>query len=678
MGEIENTLLSHADIRKATVIDHQNLDGIKNLYAFVVAEKEISQKDVKGFLQNTLPDYMIPVKFVNIDEIPLTVNGKIDKRKLHQLAEEQTGDEGTSGACIEPENETQAMLLEIWKDIFGLDSINLNVSYYEIGGDSLKAISMISEINKKMNVEMPIGEIFKNDTIIALDRYLKSRKDQHIENTIKKAAVKEYYPASLSPKRMYMLSMMENERGAYHIPMALLVEGRINPVQLENAFQKFLQRHEILRTGFDILDNELIQNIYDDVEFKMEYERLDDSIADQHALMEATSAYCKESTRPFDLRRPPLMRVKLITISEDRHILVINFHHIVADGVSQGILMNEILELYTGEPLPEAGVQYKDYVEWHHTFHQSAAMKKQEKFWLDVYRDIPARLDFPYDDKRENIETFEGSNIYLNIDQKLSEHIRDLAKNTGTTLYMVMLSAYYVLLNKYTDKTDIVVGTAAAGRLHQDLQDVFGVFVNTLALRNKLDTSKPFREFLNETKNHTIAAFEHSEYQFDDLIRKLNIKREPNRNPLFDTMFVLEDARMFTKQKGDVKLSPIIFELDNAKFDMTFNVLDFEQEIMLNIEYSTNLFKEATISRIAENYLGILREISANPDLALDQIGMMSRGERQMLLQEFNNTKVDYPKGKTIHQLFEEQAQRTPDQTAVVFEHQKLTYRAAK
>ncbi|NWN77335.1 non-ribosomal peptide synthetase [Bacillus sp. (in: firmicutes)] len=675
LGEIENTLLSHADIRKATVIDHQNLDGIKNLYAFVVAEKEISQKDVKGFLQNTLPDYMIPVKFVNIDEIPLTVNGKIDKRKLHQLAEEQTGDEGTSGACIEPENETQAMLLEIWKDIFGLDSINLNVSYYEIGGDSLKAISMISEINKKMNVEMPIGEIFKNDTIIALDRYLKSRKDQHIENTIKKAAVKEYYPASPAQKRMYMLSMMENERGAYHIPMALLVEGRINPVQLENAFQKFLQRHEILRTGFDILDNELIQNIYDDVEFKMEYERLDDSIADQHALMEATSAYCKESTRPFDLSRPPLMRVKLITISEDRHILVINFHHIVADGVSQGILMNEILELYTGEPLPEAGVQYKDYVEWHHTFHQSAAMKKQEKFWLDVYRDIPARLDFPYDDKRENIETFEGSNIYLNIDQKLSEHIRDLAKNTGTTLYMVMLSAYYVLLNKYTDKTDIVVGTAAAGRLHQDLQDVFGVFVNTLALRNKLDTSKPFREFLNETKNHTIAAFEHSEYQFDDLIRKLNIKREPNRNPLFDTMFVLEDARMFTKQKGDVKLSPIIFELDNAKFDMTFNVLDFEQEIMLNIEYSTNLFKEATISRIAENYLGILREISANPDLALDQIGMMSRGERQMLLQEFNNTKVDYPKGKTIHQLFEEQAQRTPDQTAVVFEHQKLTYR---
>ncbi|WP_275667432.1 non-ribosomal peptide synthetase [Bacillus swezeyi] len=675
LGEIENTLLNHRDVSKATIIDYTNRDGMKNLYAFVVTEREINQKDFKGFLQKTLPDYMIPVKFVKLDEIPLTVNGKIDKRILQELAEQQTIDEGTAGGLIHPENETQAMLLEIWKDIFGLDSINLDVSYYEIGGDSLKAISIIAEINKRMNVEMPIGEIFKNDTIIALDRYLKNREDHHIEKPIKKAAVKEYYAASPAQKRMYMLSMMENERGAYHIPMALLVEGQLNLGRLEGALKTFLQRHEILRTGFEIQNNELVQKIDDDVEFRMEYECLDAPITDQNTLMKVTSAYCKESIKPFDLRRPPLMRAKLIKIGDHKHILVINFHHIVSDGVSQGILMNEILELYSHTPLPEANVQYKDYTEWNHTFNQSAAMKKQEKYWLDVYRDLPEKLDFPYDNKRQNIDTFEGSNVYVEMDQKLTQNIRMLAKKTGTTLYTVMLSAYYVLLNKYTDHTDIVVGTAAAGRLHPDLQNVFGVFVNTLALRNEIDTSKRFKEFLNQTKDRTIAAFEHSEYPFDDLIRKLHNVREPNRNPLFDTMFVLEDARMFTKQKGDVKLSPIIFELDNAKFDMIFNVLDFEQQIVLNIEYSTNLLKEETTLRIAENYIRILEEISANLDVTLDQIDMISHEERRMLVEEFNNTEAAYSKEKTVHQLFEEQAKRTPDQTAVVFEEQKLTYR---
>ncbi|WP_420954369.1 bacitracin non-ribosomal peptide synthetase BacA [Bacillus haynesii] len=675
MGEIENTLLSHHEITKASVIDYKSPDGIKNLYAFVVAENAISQLDVKEFLQKTLPDYMIPAKFVQIDEIPLTVNGKVDKRTLHDLAEQQTADEGQRGGSMLPENETQAMLLEIWKDIFGLDSVNLDVSYYEIGGDSLKAISIITEINKRMNVEMPISEIFKNDTIIALDHYLKNREESDMEHPIQKAREKEYYRTSPAQQRMYMLSMLENERGAYHIPMALLVEGRINVIQLENALKTFLQRHEILRTGFEIQNNELIQKIYENVEFRLEYECLDASITDQHALMEITSRYCKESIKPFDLSRPPLMRAKLIKIDDIRHILVMNFHHIISDGVSQGILMNEILELYSNEPLPEVSVQYKDYVEWNHTFNQSDAMKKQEAYWLDVYRDIPSKLDFPYDYKRHHIDTFEGSSVFLEMGQELSDHIRKLAKHTGTTLYTVMLSAYYVLLNKYTNQTDIVVGTAAAGRLHPDLQDVFGVFVNTLALRNEVDTSNSFKEFLQQTKERTIAAFDNSEYPFDDLIRKLNGVRESNRNPLFDTMFVLEDARMFTKQKGDVKLSPIIFELDNAKFDMIFNVLDFEQKIVLNIEYSTSLFKEETIQKIAEDYFRILEEVSENRDVALYQIDMISRQEKRTLLESFNHTKTAYPKGKAIHQLFEEQAKRIPDHTAVVFEDQKLTYR---
>lgn len=205
---------------------------------------------------------------------------------------------------------------------------------------------------------------------------------------------------------------------------------------------------------------------------------------------------------------------------------------------------------------------------------------------------MPSKLELPYDYRKENVDTFAGENAYFHIGKELSEQIRRVAKDTGSTLYMLMLSAYHILLHKYTGKTDIVVGTAASGRLHQDLQNIFGVFVNTIALRNNIDATKSFKEILEQVKENTITAFENSEYQFDELIRSIDYERESNRNPLFDTMFVLEDAKLFTKKQGDLNLSPIIFELDNAKFDITFSILDYDDEIVLNVEYSTGLFKK--------------------------------------------------------------------------------------
>ncbi|MGX5439995.1 amino acid adenylation domain-containing protein [Bacillus thuringiensis] len=675
LGEIENCLIKYDGVNKTVVIDYTDDNRMKNLYAFVVSDEDINPNGLKQFLQNQLPNYMIPSRFFRIDEIPLTVNGKVNKSILGEFIKNQAIDEVAATKWEEAETETQARLLDIWKNAFGLENIGIDANYYEIGGDSLKAISIVTEIKKRMNIEVPIGEIFKNDTIKALDKYLKNSQDNSRENLIKRVSKKDYYATSSSQKRMYMLSKMENDRGAYHIPMALLVKGEVEVHRLENAFKKFIERHEILRTGFEVVDDELIQRIYSKVDFNLEYQCLDMVVTDEESLRDLTSQQCKESTKPFDLNKPSLMRAKLIKIRENKYVLVVNFHHIIADGVSQGILMNEILDLYNSYELPKINIQYKDYVEWNNTYNQSNAIKKQEQYWLDIYSNIPPKLELPYDYKKENIDTFEGGNVYFPIGKELSEKIRGMAKDTGSTLYMLMLSAYYILLHKYTGKTDIVVGTAASGRLHQDLQDIFGVFVNTLALRTNINDSKSFKDLLEQIKENTITAFENSEYQFDELIRKIDYERGSNRNPLFDTMFVLEDARLFTKKQGNLDISPIIFELDNAKFDITFNVLDYDDEIVMNIEYSTELFKKETILRITENYINILREISRNLSVRLNEIDMIPQEEKQFLLYEFNDTNVDFSKNQLMYKLFEEQVERTPDNVAVVFEDKKLTYR---
>lgn len=238
-----------------------------------------------------------------------------------------------------------------------------------------------------MNIELPIGEIFKNDSVIALDHYLAANSYLTRRNTIERAPLKEFYGTSPAQKRMYMLSMLENGRGAYHIPMALLLEGEIDLFRLENAFIKFIDRHEALRTGFELRNNELIQKIHDRVHFKLEFENA--TLSENLSIKDLTSQYCKDSIVPFDLRKPPLMRAKLIMIEKNKHILVVNFHHIISDGASQGILMNEILELYQNKCLSWPKIQYKDFVEWEVVYNESEELNNQKEYWLDIYKNIP-------------------------------------------------------------------------------------------------------------------------------------------------------------------------------------------------------------------------------------------------------------------------------------------------
>nr|WP_314464357.1 non-ribosomal peptide synthetase [uncultured Clostridium sp.] len=672
LGEIENCLMGHPDVKKAIVTDIKDGDGNLNLYAFLLSDKPVNANELKDFAKKSLPMYMIPVMFLQIDEVPVSLNGKVEKRALEELISKGHKQPNSSDQVVEPRNETQQKLVDIWKDVFKIPEIGITNNYYELGGDSLKAISIVSQIYKKLNMRIHVGEIFEKDTIELLSAHIMTEAKQNAPATIQNAEKKDYYITSPSQKRMYMLSMMEENRGSYQIPMALLIKGELDIKRLESSLHQIIERHESLRTSFVLVNNELMQKVHHKVDFHLGYKELI-SGKDELDLERLAGQECKSLLLKFNLSKLPLMSGKVIRLKKEEHLLVLNFHHIIADGMSQGILMDELLELYYERKLPEVEMQYKDYAEWYEGYRKSHEMELQKTYWLDTYKDIPPKLSLPCDYPRPAVQSFEGANLFVDLGKELTGQVKNMSRLTGATLYMTMLTAYYVLLNKCSGREDIVVGSAAAGRLHENLENVFGTFVNTIALRNQVNSSSTFYQFLNEVKDNTIEAFEKSDYQFDELIRSLNYERDMCSNPLFDTMFVLEDMNLFRKKEGALCIEPVLFELNNAKFDLTFTVLDGDA-LMLNIEYSTKLFKKETVERLSEYYINILKEIVAVPDKKIGEIQMLPETEKQQLLYQFNPCRNDTGTDQTIHGIFEERAAKNPENIAVVMENRTLSY----
>ncbi|WP_205608364.1 non-ribosomal peptide synthetase, partial [Clostridium botulinum] len=379
--------------------------------------------------------------------------------------------------------------------------------------------------------------------------------------------------------------------------------------------------------------------------------------------------------RPFNLGKAPLFRVELIENKEKTYLLI-DMHHIISDGVSMSILIKEFTEIYNGKNLEPLKLQYKDFAAWQNNFLKSEGMKKQEEYWINKFSDEIPILNIPTDYKRPAVQSHEGDSVSFGINEDTTLKLRKLAKETGTTMHMVMLSAFNILLSKYSGQEDIVIGTPIAGRLHADLENIMGMFVNTLALRNKPEGNKKYIDFLKEVKENSLKAYENQSYQLEALVEKLDIRRDTSRNPLFDVMFNMVD----TVTDGDFKLDDIALKQYNnenkiSKFDLTLNAIKNGARLNFSIEYCTRLFKKETIERISCLYVRILESIINNVEIKLSEIDLLSEAGRNQILYKFNDTKVDYPKNKTIQELFEEQVEKTPNNIAVVFEDKKLTYK---
>ncbi|WP_257126332.1 non-ribosomal peptide synthetase [Paenibacillus polymyxa] len=660
LGEIEAQLQKVEGIRKTTVFARENAFGEKQLCAYYEADRELPAAELKSVISQELPAYMIPAYLIQLEQLPLTANGKVDRRSLPTPEESLQPGEGRTP----PRTPLEASLAGIWKSVLGLEHIGVHDNFFDLGGHSLRATTLVSKVHQELNVELPLRDVFRYSTIEEMALAI-TRIGEQSFSSIPLAGVREYYPLSSAQKRLFILNQLEGSDQSYNMPGVLLLEGSIDRSLLEKAFRGLIVRHETLRTGFEIVQGEAVQRIYESVDFAVEY---------RHASEEEAPEVVQAFIRPFDLAKPPLLRVELVELATERYLLMFDMHHIVSDGVSMDVLVEELVRLYGGESLEPLRIQYKDYAVWQQSDEQKAQLKREEAYWLDRYRGELPVLEMPTDYPRPAVQSFEGQTLTSFVDEATNEGLKQLAAQRGTTLYMVLLAAYTVLLHKYTGQDDLIVGTSIAGRTHGDTQPLIGMFVNTLALRNYPASEKTFLSYLEEVKETTLGAYEHQNYPFEELVDKVQVSRDLSRNPLFDTMFSLQNLEDKEFELEGLKLSPYPSEYGTAKFDLSVDVTEENGGLECSFEFATALYKESTIRRLSTHFGHLLAAIVSCPDAKIAELNLLTAEEKEQILGAFNPAQPEVAPAAAFHRLFEEQAERTPEETAVVYENDRLTY----
>ncbi|MBV5120284.1 non-ribosomal peptide synthetase/type I polyketide synthase [Bacillus halotolerans] len=615
LGEIEAALHNVEAVQKAAVTVREEEDGLKQLCAYYVSEKSIPAAQLREQLSLELPNYMVPSYFVRLEHMPLTSNGKINRKvlpapeaSLHQTAE-----------YVPPGNEVESKLTDLWKEVLGISHAGIKHNFFDLGGNSIRAAALAARIHKELDVNLSLKDIFKFPTIEQLaDKALHMEKNRYAP--IPAAKEMPYYPVSSAQRRMYLLSHAEGGELTYNMTGAMSVEGTVDPARLNAAFQKLIERHEALRTSFELYEGEPAQRIHQTVEFTIEQIQASEEEAEARVL---------DFIQSFDLAKPPLMRAGLIELEPSRHVLVVDMHHIISDGVSVNILMKDLSRLYEGYELDPLPVQYKDYAVWQQSDIQKRSIKSQEAYWVDQFRDDIPVLDMPADYERPAIPDYEGESFEFVIPEHLKQRLRQMEENTGATLYMILLAAYTVLLSKYSGQEDIVVGTPSAGRTHLDVEAVVGMFVNTLVIRNHPAGRKTFDAYLNEVKENMLNAYKNQDYPLEELIQDLQLSKDPSRNPLFDTMFVLQNLDHAELTFDSLELKPYQFHHPVAKFDLTLSIQADQDNYHGLFEYSKKLFKKSRIEALSNDYLHILSVILEQPSILIEQIELSGSNEEE-------------------------------------------------
>jgi amino acid adenylation domain-containing protein len=638
LGEIENQLLQYGGIKEAVVITRNAPAerGFRSrdhyLCCYIVSDETFAAVELREFLSGELPDYMIPSYFVQLEKIPLTPGGKVDRQALPAP---ESGEQFTP-----PRNEIEEKLAGIWSEVLGIEKgdIGIDHNFFELGGHSLRATVQAAKIHKVFNVKVPLEEIFKLTTIRRLSDYIKEAEEEKFLS-VETVENKEYYPLSPGQKRFYILQQIEPAGISYNMPMIFVLNGVLDREKMENSFKGLIKRHESLRTSFQIVENNPVQRIY-------KYEEIEFELAYDQAAEEEAKELVQDFINPFDMGQPPLLKVEFIRLEEEKHLMMVDMHHILSDGVSQQILVKDFMTLYRGKQLSPLRLQYKDFSQWQSNKILSGEMKKQEEYWLKQYEGEIPELEIPTDYPRPQIKSFEGALMGFEITGGQVETLREFAKKEDITMFVVMLTIFYILLFKLSSQEDIVVGTVVSGREHLDLDDIIGIFINTLALRNYPGGHKTFIRFLREVKVRTLEAFGNQDYQFEDLVENVLKERNPSRNPLFDVVFSFsgshpqpteashqEQAKRENRVNGEdraiaLNIGPYLEqEGKTAKFDIVWLGNDTGDRLVFSIEYCTKLFKKETVERFAGYFEEILLQAAKNETIQLKDITISTRLE---------------------------------------------------
>ena len=487
------------------------------------------------------------------------------------------------------------------------------------------------------------------------------------------------FPLSYAQQRLWFIDQMEHESSVYNVPQAYRLKGSLDINALQAAINALVRRHEVLRTTFAMVNDETVQVVAPAVSIKLSLLDLTD-VAEEKREKEALRLAGEESERPFDLTTGPLLRVVLYRLSERQHVLLVLMHHIITDGWSMAIFVRELADLYAAflegkpSPLAELSLQYADFAVWQREWLQGERLEKQLAYWKRQLEGV-TDLALPTDRQRPAMQTYRGEHISLNVSRELTNRLKTLSRQEGVTLFMVLLGAFQLLLHRYSGQEEIAVGTPIANRNRSEIEGLIGFFVNTLVLRSDLKGDPSFRELLGQVREAALGAYAHQDLPFEKLIEELKPERDLSRTPLFQVMLALQNVPSATLELTGLEIESLEVKNETAKFDLLLSMVEESGELRGELKYNADLFNPDTILRMAGHLKSLLGGITANPEARLSELPLLTAEERRQLLVEWNETRTEYPGDKCIHQLFEEQVERTPDAMALIFENQQLTYR---
>jgi amino acid adenylation domain-containing protein len=676
LGEIETSLLQFSSNLKQVVVQVKDVNGEKVLVAYYVSDIEIDKIEIRNYLQTKLPEYMIPSFYVLLDSIPLTPNGKTDRNALPGI----NGEDSIRREYIEPRNDTEQKMAEIWQEVLGLEKVGITDNFFELGGHSLIVAQVINRLNKQLNKTVSFKDFFSNPTIDALSKTL----NQDDYAAIPKAEIMESYPLTASQNRFWILSQLEGGSLAYNMPSAIKLIGDLDTAKFKETFSLLIQRYEILRTSFKNNSEGQIQQYIAPVN-EINFEVTERDCSNHKEQEDLVLHYLEEQNAiAFNLEQAPLIRASLIKLKENEHIFSLCMHHIIGDGWSMQLIISEVVKTYNAiiqgvsVNLPDLNIHYKDYAVWINEEIQQEKHQESKDFWLNELKgEIPV-LELPSFKKRPLVQTYNGAVKLYEFSGEFLEKLKTFSTEHDVTLFMTLMAGIKTLLHNYSNQDDIIIGTPIAGREHPDLENQLGLFLNTLAIRTKFEQGDTFLDILNKEKETLLSAYQHQDYSFDELVGNLNLKRDLSRSALFDILIVLQNQAQLKNLGNNTVLTGLEvegfdFENKTSKFDISFIFVE-TQQLLLTINYNTDIYDTFLIDSLFSHLENIFNAGINNPEQAIDKLDYLTEPEKVKLLSDFNGVSADYPKNKTLIDLFEEQFEKTPNNIAVVFEEKELTY----
>ncbi|MGU3780609.1 amino acid adenylation domain-containing protein [Burkholderia metallica] len=678
LGEIEAALAALPEVAETVVLAREDHPGDRRLAAYLVARAGHvlpGATELREQLLQRLPGYMVPAHFTELQRMPVTPNGKIDRHALPAPDASLRSD-----VRVAPDTPTEIAVARIWADALKLDEIGANDNFFALGGHSLLATQVASRLRDAFQIEFPLRTLFEAPTVRALARRIElaGQAEPPAAPPIQVADRRQPLPLSFAQQRLWFLDQFERNSAFYNIPAALRLTGKLDISALHDALNEIVRRHEVLRTRFATCGDAPTQVIAPQLRLELPVVDLTHLPAHERQA-HAQSRVQDEAWTPFDLAAGPLIRAGLIRIGPDEHIVMLSLHHIVSDGWSMGVLVNEVAALYHAfaqglpSPLPELRIQYADYAQWQRHWLSGAELQRQTTYWRAQLDNSPTLLNLPTDRPRPPLQTHRGASLDFDIDAPTTAALKALSQQHRCTLFMTLLAAFDILLSRYAGQHDICVGTPIANRSRVEIEPLVGFFVNTLVLRSRVDQQLSFTELLTQVRTTTLDAYAHQDLPFEQLVETLNPERHTSHAPLFQVMLALQNTAMGTLELPGLTLQQLPADSITAKFDLTLNLEELDERLQASFEYNTDLFDATTIERMAEHMTVLLAAIAADPAARILDLPMLTPPEHHRLLVEWNDTTADIPRA-SIQQLFETQAADTPENLAVVFEGNSLTF----